>query len=110
MKKSNCSEDRRKSVLSLQTSPIEKTKGRHWALAYSGWTTAIDRVLSDAVREHDVRELLNYMDEFVTRIRSAHVPYRPEYKVPNARSVQVREQSGKHLLAMSISHLTAKWT
>lgn len=68
VKSSICRDARHMGVLTLITYPIEQRRYGRWALAYSGWATAIDRVLADAVREHDARELLNYMDEFVAGI------------------------------------------
>jgi hypothetical protein len=65
MKTSICRDDRHTGVLTLQAHPIEQRRYRRWALAYSGRATAIDNVLSDALREHDPRELLDYMDQFV---------------------------------------------
>jgi hypothetical protein len=43
-----------------------KAKVRELAVGLFG--LGYDRVLSDAVREHDPRELLNYMDQFVAQI------------------------------------------
>jgi hypothetical protein len=61
--------DRRHTDIStLHDRPLEQRRYGRWALAYSGWATAIDRVLSDALREQDVSELLSYMDEFVAGI------------------------------------------
>lgn len=64
MKTSICSDDRHKGLVTLQTDPVEKRRYGRWALAYSGWATHIDRVLSDALRKNDGRKLLRYMDEF----------------------------------------------
>jgi len=68
MKVSICRDDRHTGILTLQSHPIEQRRYGRWALAYSGWATAIDNVLSDAVRQHDAREILNYMDHFVADI------------------------------------------
>ena len=68
MKTSICGDDRHTGVLTLQTNPIEKRRYGRWTLAYSGWATAIDRVLVRAARDHNTRELMNYMDEFVAKL------------------------------------------
>jgi hypothetical protein len=68
MKTSICKDDRHVHILTLQAHPIGQRRYGRWALAYTGWATAIDRVLSDALREHDGRELLQYMDQFVAGI------------------------------------------
>ncbi len=61
--------DRRHSdVQTLMTPEIGQRRYGRWALAYSGRATAIDRVLTDAVADRDVGELLDYMDHFVAGI------------------------------------------
>jgi hypothetical protein len=69
MKTSICRDNRHAGVLTLQADRIEKRRYGRWALAYSGRAFAIDRVLSDALREHEPRELLRYMDQFVADLR-----------------------------------------
>ena len=69
MKSSICSDHRHTGVLTLQTHSSQNRRYAHWALAYSGWATAIDRVLSDSVRENNASELFHYMDELVELIR-----------------------------------------
>ncbi|MBR0796642.1 BLUF domain-containing protein [Bradyrhizobium jicamae] len=68
MKTSICRDKRHTGLLTLQTHPTEQRRYARWALAYAGRATAIDRVLSDALRGHDGRELLDYMDRFVADI------------------------------------------
>ena len=34
----------------------------------SGWATAIDKVLLEAARDHNPRDLLSYMDQFVAKL------------------------------------------
>jgi hypothetical protein len=68
MKTCICGDDRHAGVLTLQSNPIKKRRYGHWALAYSGWASGIDGVLSRAARDHDVRELVNYMDAFVAKL------------------------------------------
>jgi hypothetical protein len=67
MKTSICSDHRHSGLVTLQTNPVEKRRYGRWALAYSGWATHIDRVLTDALRINDGRKLLRYMDEFVAK-------------------------------------------
>ncbi|PAY09562.1 hypothetical protein CK489_02885 [Bradyrhizobium sp. UFLA03-84] len=63
MKTSICRDHRHTGIVTLPTDPVEKRRYGRWALAYSGWATHIDRVLSDALRKNDARKLLRYMDE-----------------------------------------------
>ncbi len=65
MKASILRDDRHSDIITLPTQAIRERRYGHWALAYAGWATAIDRVLTDALRDNDPRELLRYMDEFV---------------------------------------------
>ncbi|MDN4987549.1 BLUF domain-containing protein [Bradyrhizobium arachidis] len=65
MKLSICRDRRHADVRTLTTPSIKHRRYGRWALAYAGRATAIDRVLSDAVRAQDVGELLDYMDHFV---------------------------------------------
>jgi hypothetical protein len=57
IKKSIWRDDGHADVLTLQTNPIEKRR------------SAIDSVLSHAARAHSTGELVNYMDEFVSKLR-----------------------------------------
>ncbi|RXH19597.1 BLUF domain-containing protein [Bradyrhizobium guangzhouense] len=66
MKASICRDRRHADIRTLATPAIKQRRYGGWALAYSGRATAIDRVLSDAVRAQDVGELLDYMDHFVS--------------------------------------------
>jgi hypothetical protein len=67
--KASISRDRRHiDIQTLTTPAIKQRRYGRWALAYAGQATAIDRVLSDAVRAQDVGELLDYMDHFVAGI------------------------------------------
>ena len=67
MKASICSDDRHTGLVTLPTDPVEKRRYGRWALAYSGWATHIDGVLTDAVSKNDGRKLLRYMDEFAAK-------------------------------------------
>lgn len=69
MRASICSDQRHTDILTLQADLIQRRRYGHWALAYSGWATAIDKVLSEAKSEHDARDLLRYMDEFAAKLR-----------------------------------------
>jgi hypothetical protein len=69
MKASIFRDQRHRGVLTLQSQSTERRRYGRWALAYSGRATFIDRVLSEALRGHDGRKLLNYMDHFVADIR-----------------------------------------
>ncbi|WP_082885157.1 BLUF domain-containing protein [Bradyrhizobium stylosanthis] len=62
-------DQRHKGVLTLQSQSAERRRYGRWALAYSGRASFIDRVLSEALRDHDGRKLLSYMDHFVADIR-----------------------------------------
>jgi hypothetical protein len=68
MKTSIARDRRHTDIQTLATPSIKQRRYGRWALAYAGQATAIDRVLSDAIREQDVRELLDYMDHFVAGI------------------------------------------
>lgn len=68
MKASILRDSRHTDVQTLMIPDVEQRRYGRWALAYSGRATAIDRVLSDAVRERDVTELLDCMDHFVAGI------------------------------------------
>jgi hypothetical protein len=66
MMKASIARDRRHTdIRTLATPAIKQRRYGCWTLAYSGRATAIDRVLSDAIREQDAGELLDYMDHFV---------------------------------------------
>ena len=67
MQASICSDARHTGLVTLPTDPVEKRRYGRWALAYSGCSSHIDGVLSDALRKNDGRKLLRYMDEFVAR-------------------------------------------
>jgi hypothetical protein len=67
MQASICSDDRHTDLVTLQTESVEKRRYGRWALAYSGWATHIDRILSEALLKNDGRKLLRYMDEFVAQ-------------------------------------------
>jgi hypothetical protein len=68
MKETILRDGRHTDIHTLMATGIEQRRYGRWVLAYSGRATAIDRVLSDAVRERDVTELLHYMDHLVTEI------------------------------------------
>lgn len=68
MKTSICSDDRHTALVTLQTDRAEKRRYGRWALAYSGWATHIDRVMTDALSKNDGRKLLRYMGEFVATL------------------------------------------
>jgi FAD-dependent sensor of blue light len=65
MKAAICRDRRHTGVLTLQSQLAERRRYGRWALAYSGRASFIDRVLSEALREHNGRKLLSYMDHFV---------------------------------------------
>jgi hypothetical protein len=67
MKASIGRDSRHTDIQTLTTRRIRQRRYGRWALAYSGWASAIDRVLSDAVAAQDANELLRYMDEFAAR-------------------------------------------
>ena len=69
MKASILRDQRHRGVVTLQSQSTERRTYGRWSLAYSGHATFIDRVLSEALREHDGRKLLSYMDHFVADIR-----------------------------------------
>ena len=68
MKASILRDRRHTSVSTLQSESAEARRYGRWALAYSGGATAIDKILSDALRERYGRELLSCMDHFVADI------------------------------------------
>jgi hypothetical protein len=68
MKTSIFGDARHAAVLTLQTDPAAGRRYGDWALAYSGWATAIDKVLLEAARDHNPRDLLSYMDQFVAKL------------------------------------------
>ncbi|MDD1518281.1 MULTISPECIES: BLUF domain-containing protein [Bradyrhizobium] len=67
MQASICSDARHTGLVTLPTDPIGKRRYGRWALAYLGWASHIDGVLSDALLKKDGRKLLRYMDEFVAQ-------------------------------------------
>jgi hypothetical protein len=69
MKASIMRDQRHRGVLTLASESTERRRYGRWVLAYSGRSTFVDRVLSDALREHDGRKLISYMDHFVADIR-----------------------------------------
>lgn len=69
MKASIFRDQRHRGVLTLREQPTERRRYGRWSLAYSGRATYVDRVLSEALREHDGRKLLRSMDHFVADIR-----------------------------------------
>ena len=68
MKASIRRDGRHTDVQTLTSPDIKQRRYEAWALAYSGRATAVDKVLSDALREQDAKELLNYMDHFVASL------------------------------------------
>ena len=68
MKTSIFGDARHAAVLTLQTDPAATRRYGDWAFAYSGWATAIDKGLLEAARDHNPRDLLSYMDQFVAKL------------------------------------------
>jgi hypothetical protein len=68
MKASICRDDKHRNISTLPVRSLERRRFGRWALAYSGWASAIDSVLAQAVRGHDVAELLNYMNRFAADV------------------------------------------